>query len=90
MIFPMFFPCFSHGKIDPTQGDPGAPRCLQAALGSGSVDVCAALLLHGASAAEALADVTGTAPEVRRLLELFQGRAPEAGDGWRWMEIQVL
>eukprot|EP00435_Cladocopium_sp_Y103_P000767 s1039_g1.t1 len=58
--------------------DPGAPRCLQAALGSGSVDVCAALLLHGASSADA--DVTTAAPEVRRLLELFQGRAPEAGE----------
>ena len=60
-------------------GAEGSMRSLQAAVASGSIDVCAALLLHGASL-EVDLSIPGIPAEVRSLLELFKGRSPQAGD----------
>ena len=63
-------------------------RSLQAAVASGSIDVCAALLLHGASLEVDLA-IPGIPAEVRSLLELFKGRPPQAGDRKSWTRLDV-
>eukprot|EP00434_Breviolum_minutum_P025068 symbB.v1.2.022144.t2/scaffold1909.1/size96399/8 len=65
--------------VDPNASAEGSMRSLQAAVASGSIDVCAALLLHGASLEVDLA-VPGIPAEVRSLLELFKGRPPQAGE----------
>lgn len=53
---------------------------IQAAAAAGSVDACAALLLHGASPWDA-EPASAESPAVRLLLELWRGRAPHAGEG---------
>ena len=69
-------------------GAEGSMRSLQAAVASGSIDVCAALLLHGASLEVDLA-IPGIPAEVRSLLELFKGRPPQAGDRNNWTRLGV-